>query len=183
MPREQGELIQKLKSELDNGEFDIKINSLNYKGNVLDMLMSYDPDDYDSLQREFLLQPSRFAKFGILLTQARNKLADDERTFKKWKRSKRRITIQKLNQRFKEDNIKRGVTNDDIDAYIEEKYEEQNEAYEHSIQLWRKRVDILEVLKDAFKMKKDMLVSAGMLFNKAIDMNFIEIKRKKTFSS
>lgn len=177
------ELIQNLRNKLDGGEFQIRIKSLNYEGDVLKILVSYDPDDYDSLQREFLLQASRFAKFGILFSKAKEQLADAERQFKKWKRSKRRIAIERLNRRYKEESIKRGITNDDIDAYIEEKFEEENEGHERRIQRWRTNVDILEVIKDAFKQKKDMLVSAGMLFNKAVDMGFMEInKKKKSFS-
>lgn len=93
------------------------------------------------------------------------------------------MAIDRLNHRYKEDGIKRGITNDDIDAYIEEKFEEDHERHEQRIQRWRRNVDILEVIKDAFKQKKDMLVSAGMLFNKAVDMGFMEIRnKKKTFS-
>jgi len=174
------ELIQRLRNKIGGEEFSINIKSLNYSGNVLEMLISYDPDDYDSLQREFLLQPSRFAKFGIFLVKAKDMLTDAERQFKKWKRSKRRIAIERLHRRFKEEGIKRGITNDDIDAYIEEKYEVEHEEHEKRIQRWRRNVDVLEVIKDAFKQKKDMLVSTGMLFNKAADLGFIEIKKKKT---
>jgi len=173
------ELIQKLRDKIGGEEFSISINALQYKGNVLEMLISYDPDDYDSLQREFLLQPTRFAKFGIFLAKAKDMLSDTERQFKKWKRSKRRVAIERLHRRFKEDGIKRGITNDDIDAYIEEKFADEHEEFERKLQRWRKNVDILEVIKDSFKQKKDMLVSAGMLFNKAIDLGFIEVKKRK----
>ena len=130
--RQQQNLVNELKKNV--GDFlEIEIKSLNININCLDVLVNYDPDDDESLQREFILQPAQFAKFAVLLAQAKDALARVEMKFKKWKRSKRTEASKKISKFLEDRKIKKGVTNDDIESYIEDQYSDECDEFENKI--------------------------------------------------
>jgi len=155
----------------------VKIGDEIFKADVLEELLDFDPNDPLLLQKAFASQPAQSAKYGVVLAKAKRRLAALEQEEKAWRREKRGKMNMVLSKKWKAEKIRKSPTKEDVDAEIDNKYNDEAERFVKLIGKWTETVDILDVLYKSWRERKDMLVSQGHILNRFIDNDVIEIPK------